>query len=116
MSTEQVTDYLRPSPVYDGPGLTGYQVFPGVKSGSFAKMGLQAGDLVTSVDGAPFSDPDQAAETFRELLNGAVLSITVTRKGRTERLTLDGSVILKDQEREKQAASARTGAVEVPGT
>ena len=92
-SIEPITDYFRPTPVYDGSVLTGYQVYPGTSSGVFAQLGLQAGDVLTSVNGAPFTDPDQAIAAFRELLQGASLMVTILRKGVVEKLSLDGTRI-----------------------
>ena len=114
-STEPVTDYLRPTPIYDGVVLVGYQVYPGSKSGTFAQVGLQAGDVITAIGGTPLSDPAQAIEIFRELVNGAVLSAAITRKGKNERLTLDGAVIVKEQERAKQAVAVSTNQIPMPG-
>jgi len=107
---------LRPTPIYDGERLVGYQVYPGRQAGVFAQMGLQAADVVTAIDGASLSDPVQATALFHELLNGAALSAVVTRKGQSERLTLDGTVILKEQERAKQAAMVSPGQIPTPGT
>jgi type II secretion system protein C len=115
-SIEPVTDYLRPTPIYDGEVLVGYQVYPGGKPGAFAQMGLQAGDVITAIDAAPLSDPTQATEMFHELLNGAVLSAVITRKGKSERLTLDGTLIFKEQERAKQAGMMSPNHMPTPGT
>jgi len=79
-------------------------------------MGLQAADVVTAIDGASLSDPVQATELFHELVNGAALSAVVMRKGKSERLTLDGTAILKEQERAKQAAMMSANQMPMPGT
>jgi type II secretion system protein C len=115
-TTEPLTDYLRPTPIYDGEALIGYQVYPGSKSAAFAQMGLQVGDVITAIDAAPLSDPAQATEMFHELLNGAVLSAAITRKGKSEQLTLDGSLIFKEQERVKQAVMVLPNQSPTPGT
>jgi len=44
--TEILTDYIRPSPVYDGQTIHGYQVYAGQKSGVVAQMRLQNGDVI----------------------------------------------------------------------
>lgn len=98
---EVVTDYLRPSPVYDGQLIKGFVVYPGARTGVFSQLGLQAGDVITALNDTPFSDPTQAYELFRQLTSGVAMSATVERKGKVERLTLDGSHILADQERAK---------------
>jgi general secretion pathway protein C len=103
-STEPVTDYFRPTPVYDGEQLLGYQVYPGSHAGGFAALGLQAADVITAIGGAPLSDPDQASEMFHQLVNGTVSTIAVKRKGRTEQLTVNRTAILMEQQRVGQAA------------
>jgi general secretion pathway protein C len=115
MSTEPVTDYLRPAPIYDGESLVGYQVYPGSKPGVFAQMGLRAGDVITAIGGAPLSDPVQATEVFHELVNGMVLSAAVTRNGKTEQVTLDGGLIRREQERAQQVGMASVGQAPIGG-
>jgi general secretion pathway protein C len=115
-SAEPVTDYFRPTPVYDGERLVGYQVYPGSKTGVFAAIGLQAGDVITAIGGVPLSDPGQATDLFHQLVNGTVLTAAVTRKGRSEQLTLNGAVILMEQERARQAAMTPATQMVGPGT
>lgn len=103
---DMLTDYLRPSPVYEGEVLSGYQVYPGQKSGVFAQMGLHPGDVITSINGVPFSDPAQAMQLFEQIAEGVAVVATVVRKNKTERITLDGSLITADQDRRRNAASS----------
>lgn len=103
VSREVVTDYLRPSPVYDGETLTGYQVYPGQKVGVFAQLGLQPGDVITSINDAPLSEPTQAVEQLRQIASGVAVVATVLRRGAIERITLDGAVIVADQDRTRSA-------------
>jgi type II secretion system protein C len=114
---EPITDYLRPSPVYDGANLRGYEVYPGKRGGVFYQMGLQSGDVITSIEGMPLNDPAQAFEMFRQLMDGVALAATVNRKGNIQRLTLDGGLITVDHEREKNASmNAPSPAAGLPST
>lgn len=97
-----LTDYLRPSPVFDGETLVGYQVFPGRSSGVFSQMGLQSGDVITGFDGAPLVDGEQAMLLFQYIAEGGVALASVSRKNTRLTLSLDGALILADQERAKQ--------------
>ena len=96
---EIIVDYLRPSPIYDGEILQGYVVYPGVRSGVFSQLGLQGGDVITALNDVPFSDAVQAYELFRQLATGIAMTATLNRKGRLQRVTLDGSYIVADLER-----------------
>lgn len=113
-STELLTDYIRPAPVYTGAILAGYQVYPGRKSAAFLQMGFQPGDIITAVDGVILSDPEQATQTLRQLMDGTVHTGNIIRTGKTQRLTLDGSLIAKDQDREKQPVMMTTD--QLPGS
>jgi type II secretion system protein C len=69
-SREILTDYVRPSPVYDGEVLLGYQVYAGTKSAPFAQMGLRAGDVIVAIDSTPLTDPGTSWDMFRQLIDG----------------------------------------------
>lgn len=96
---EVLTDYIRPSPVYDGEMLRGYQVYAGQNSGVFSQMGLQAGDIVTSINGVPLNEPQTAIEQLKQLTEGVAVTATIERKEDVQVLSLDGALIVKDQQR-----------------
>jgi type II secretion system protein C len=111
---EGLTDYVRPSPVYDGEVLRGYQVYPGVRTGVFAQLGLQSGDIVTSINDAPLNEPSQSIELFMQLMRGVAVVATVERKNVSRQITLDGALISADQESIKEASV--TNAPALPGS
>jgi general secretion pathway protein C len=98
-TNEPLTAYIRPSPVYDGTMLEGYEVYPGPKSTVFSRMGLQNGDIVIALDDVPVSDPQQAMSLFAQLTEGAVVIAMIDRKGKRERIHLNGALIVEDRER-----------------
>ena len=100
---EVLTEYMRPSPIYDGQTLRGYQVYPGQKASIFLQMGLQAGDVITAINDVRFVDPAQSMELFRQLADGVAVTATIERKDKSERITLDGALIVGDQERSRNA-------------
>jgi general secretion pathway protein C len=101
-SHEMLTDYIRPSPVYDGQTLKGYQVYPGQNASVFLQMGLQPGDVITAINGSPLNEPHSAIEQFQQLTEGAAVTATVEHKDKkTESLSLDGSLITQDQQRQQ---------------
>jgi hypothetical protein len=93
---EVLTDYVRPSPIYDGNVLRGFQVYPGPKSGIFSRLGLQAGDVITAINDAPLVDPATTLQSLNQVVGGTALVVTVERKQRRERVVLDGSLIAAD--------------------
>jgi type II secretion system protein C len=92
-TTERLTDYLRPTPVYDGSALTGYQVYPGNNASVFAQMRLQSGDIITAIDGEPLDDPARGITVLHRLLDGAGHSASIARNGTVLELSLDGSLM-----------------------
>jgi len=104
-SHEILTDYIRPSPVYDRDTLVGFQVYPGAKTGAFTQMGLQPGDLITDIDGTPLSDPAVAWDIFHQLAEGSAMSATVRRRGTAQSVSLDGSLILNAEQARSQLAT-----------
>jgi general secretion pathway protein C len=101
-SREILADYIRPSPVYDGDAIIGYQVYPGAKAGPFAQMGLQPGDLITEIDGTRLNDPQVAWDIFHQMAEGSALSATVKRKDTAQSVTLDGSLIVRAEQASSQ--------------
>jgi general secretion pathway protein C len=97
-SHEMLTDYIRPSPMYESGTLIGYQVYPGAKSMPFMQMGLRPGDVIVAINDLQLSDPESAIAELRELVNGATLSAVVKRQGEVERLQLDGGLLVRAQE------------------
>jgi type II secretion system protein C len=111
---EVFTSYVRPNPIYDGETLLGFEVYPGQKAGVFSRMGLQSGDVITSINDAPFSDPSQAMDLFNQLTQGVAMVATIKRKGRFERVTLDGSLISAEETRGANSESAHLSAGMAP--
>ena len=96
-SDEVLTDYLKPTPVYVGTELKGFQVSPGIYSDVFSEMGLQTGDIITSIDGKKVQDAAAAITKLRTLTQGVALVATVERNGATKRISIDGSRIVSPQ-------------------
>ena len=91
-----VNELLRPQPVFSGAQLRGYRVYPGRNRGQFAKLGLQPGDLVTAVNGAPLDDPNRGPEILRGIGNGAMVTLTIDRNGQPQQLTVDPAAVVQD--------------------
>jgi type II secretion system protein C len=102
-SREVLVHYVRPNPLYDGDLIKGYEVYSGPRSGIFSQLGLRNGDVIIALDDVPLSDPQQAIGMFEQLTDGTALVATLDRKGKRERVTLDGALIVADQQRVNEA-------------
>lgn len=94
---EVLTDYIRPSPVYDAEVLKGFQVYAGQHATVFSQLGLESGDIITSINGVPLNEPASAIEQLKQLTQGVAVTATLKRKGQTQTISIDGSLITKDQ-------------------
>lgn len=113
-SHEEITDYIRPSPVYSGTAVVGFQVYAGRQVGIFAQMGLQPGDVITAIDDVLLSEPQTAIEQLNRLTQGAVVSATLQRKGEQISLSLDGSVIEAVRQRQASMSAMQVMRVGAP--
>ena len=96
--------------------IRGYEVYAGQNAGVFTQIGLQGGDLIIALNDVPFTDTTQAIEMFREIATGMAVMATIERKGKRERISLDGSLITADQDRRKEAqVAAESGSMLQPG-
>ena len=91
-----MNELLRPQPVFAGAQLRGYRVYPGRNRGQFAKIGLQPGDLVTAVNGAPLDDPSRALEMLRGVGTGPAVTLTIDRNGQQQQLTVDPTALVQE--------------------
>lgn len=76
------------SPRQANGAVSGILVAPGSDAATFAKTGLQAGDVIVSVNGAPITSVTDLAQLQQSLTPGASLALTVERGGRQLPLTL----------------------------
>lgn len=88
-----IGEMLRAQPVFAGGTQKGYRVYPGRDRQQFTQLGLQPGDLITSVNGTPLDDPSRSGEILNTLNSTSSVSVTVERNGSTQQLTLDPSQI-----------------------
>jgi len=89
-------ELLRPQPVFAGGQLRGYRVYPGRNRGQFAKLGLQPGDLVTAINGAPLDDPNRGLESLRGVGLGTAVTLTIDRNGQQQQLTVDPATVQQE--------------------
>lgn len=96
---EVLTDYIRPSPVFDGELMRGYQVYAGQRSAVFSQLGLQNGDIIISINSVPLNEPQSAIAYLQQIAQGDSATATVERDGELKTLLLNGLLIVNDQQR-----------------
>jgi general secretion pathway protein C len=87
----QLSELIRPQPVFADGKQLGYRVYPGRNRAQFTKLGLKPGDLVTQINGAPLDDPARGLEIFKVFEEGGQVSVTVERDGQAQVVTLDAN-------------------------
>lgn len=86
-------EVVRPQPVFANGVQRGYRVYPGRNRQQFAKLGLQPGDLVLSINGTPLDDPQRGMEIFNTIGTSDRVNVTVERNGQSQELTLNTAQI-----------------------
>jgi general secretion pathway protein C len=76
------------APVVEDGRIVGVRVEPGADPALFARVGLQAGDIVTAVNGIAIDSPTRAQEIAQTLAVSGAARVTVRRGGRVETLTV----------------------------
>lgn len=83
------TDFISISPKTEEGQLIGYQVSPGKEPELFKSAGLQAGDVITQINGLDLTDLQQSQEALSELRNSQNIELTIIRDGSLTTLYLD---------------------------
>lgn len=80
-------DHMPFGTLEDGTIVSGARIEEVVADSAAAAAGLQAGDLITAVDGEPVAAPDKLADTISARAPGDTLTLTVLRDGAEQTLT-----------------------------
>jgi general secretion pathway protein C len=76
-----LAEYAQAEPVDNGYKLTFTQENPVIQ-----RIGLQTGDIVTSVNGIPLDKPENGVRALRKLMKARELQLTVIRNGQEQQL------------------------------
>jgi general secretion pathway protein C len=85
----KASQFIRIQPANVDGKLTGFRVYPGRDRGAFNQVGLQPGDLVTSVNGIQLDDSQKALQMLTELSKANSISLTVQRGGQTQNFNVN---------------------------
>ena len=84
-----LSEIIRPQPHFADGRLKGYRIYPGRQRRTFAELGFRPGDLATSINGVPLTDPDQSTNLLAGIDQGSQVTVTVERNGIPEVITID---------------------------
>ena len=101
-SHDALTDFLRPTPTFNGATLRGYALFAGHEPAAFAQLGLEPGDVLTAINGVVVTGPDSLAALYT-LTEGAALAVVIERHGARRSVSLDGSIVVSAIARQRTA-------------
>jgi type II secretory pathway component PulC len=94
VSTERVTDFIRPRPMYDSVGrFVAYELQPGADPATFQRLGLEPGDRMVSADGETLISSQQAASALQVVDAGGSIKASVQRGGEIRTLRIDGGML-----------------------
>ncbi len=90
-NASRLTDVLRLAPHVEGGQVVGFRVNPGRNEEAFTALGLQAGDVVTDINGLTLDDPSRGLQAFEALGESSMANVTVLRDGVPQVLVIDTS-------------------------
>ena len=98
-NASRLTDVVRLAPHVQEGKVVGFRVNPGRDRATFEALGLQAGDVVTDINGTVLDDPSQGLQVFEALGETTQASVTVLREGTPQVIVIDTTQLKKLQEK-----------------
>ncbi len=98
-NASRLTDVVRLAPHVQEGKVVGFRVNPGRDRATFEALGLQAGDVVTDINGTVLDDPSQGLQVFQSLGETTQANVTVLREGTPQVIVIDTSQLKKLQEK-----------------
>jgi len=78
---QSVMNTVRAEPYRQAGRLKGYRIFPGRDKNLFGQLGLEPGDVVTSVNGIDLDSPLKGLEVMQNITDAGEVSVDVLRNG-----------------------------------
>ncbi|WP_321351362.1 type II secretion system protein GspC [Halopseudomonas oceani] len=85
---QRFAEVISANPVMVDGALYGIEVSPARNAREFEAAGLQAGDVITDVDGTPVSQIEDYREILRELSGASSVSVSLERDGQPMNITI----------------------------
>ncbi len=78
---QSVMNSVRAEPYRQGGRLQGYRIFPGSDKSLFGSLGLEPGDVVTSINGISLDSPLKGLEVMQNIQDATEMNVEVLRNG-----------------------------------
>ena len=98
-NASRLTDIVRLAPHVDGGQVVGFRVTPGRDKETFEALGIQAGDVVTDINGVVLDDASRGLQAFEALGEATMANVTVLREGVPQVLVIDTTKLQSLQEK-----------------
>lgn len=85
----RLMEVASPQPYERDGKFLGFQLSPGSNVAMFNQLGLQAGDIVTAVNGTALENPAIAMRLLQEAANASQVNLNITRNGQEVSLPLN---------------------------
>jgi general secretion pathway protein C len=90
-NASRLTDIMRVTPHVEEGQVVGFRINPGRDRETFDRLGLQAGDVVTDINGTVLDDPSKGLQVFEALGEASMANVTVLRNGVPQLIVIDTS-------------------------
>jgi general secretion pathway protein C len=90
-NASRLTDIMRIQPHVEQGQVVGFRINPGRDRETFETLGLQAGDVVTDINGTVLDDPSRGLQVFEALGEATMANVTVLRNGVPQLIVIDTS-------------------------
>ena len=90
-NASRLTDIIRVAPQVEQGQVVGFRINPGRDREAFEALGLQAGDVVTDINGTTLNDASKGLQVFQQLGEATQANVTVLRDGAPQVLVVDTS-------------------------
>jgi hypothetical protein len=95
-SREDLSEFLRPQPVFENDRFAGLKILAGTSPGKLAALGVEPGDVIRSVEGKFIESADAWQEIDDTLSAGGSIVVGVERNGSLMSISLDGRRLASD--------------------
>lgn len=90
-NASRITDVIRLAPHLEQGQMIGFRLNPGRDRDAFTALGLEAGDVVTDINGTVLNDPSAGLQVFEALGEATMANVTIVRGGVPQVIVIDTS-------------------------